>query len=126
MEGIYTEKAPKPVGPYSQAIKVGNSLLISGQIGIDPSTGKLKKDFKEQVKQILKNTEEILKAAGFSKNNVVKVTVYLTDLSMFPEFNSVYEDFFKGIEPLPVRVTVGVAELPLSADIEMEFMAFKD
>lgn len=122
---IRTDRAPSPVGPYSQAVEVGNVLFLSGQIGIDPSTGKLKGSFKEQVVQIFKNVEEILKEAGYSKENVVKVTLYLKDLSKFQELNTVYEEFFKDVNPKPARVTVGVKDLPLGADIEVEVVAVR-
>ena len=122
---IKTDRAPSPVGPYSQAVEVGNVLFLSGQIGIDPSTGKLKGSFKEQVVQIFKNVEEILKEAGYSKENVVKVTLYLKDLSKFQELNTVYEEFFKDVNPKPARVTVGVKDLPLGADIEVEVVAVR-
>ncbi|HIQ31784.1 MAG TPA: deaminase [Aquifex aeolicus] len=123
---IRTEKAPKPVGPYSQAIEVGNTLYISGQIGIEPATGELPSDFTSQVRQVLRNAEEILISAGYSKENVVRVTIYLRDLSKFGEFNTLYEEFFTGIDPKPARVTVGVKELPLGADVEIELIAVKD
>ncbi len=122
---IRTDRAPSPVGPYSQAVEVGNVLFLSGQIGIDPSTGKLKGSFKEQVVQIFKNVEEILKEAGYSKENVVKVTLYLKDLSKFQELNTVYEEFFKDVNPKPARVTVGVKDLPLGADIEVDVVAVR-
>ncbi len=122
---IKTDRAPSPVGPYSQAVEVGNVLFLSGQIGIDPSTGKLKGSFKEQVVQIFKNVEEILKEAGYSKENVVKVTLYLKDLSKFQELNTIYEEFFKDVNPKPARVTVGVKDLPLGADIEVEVVAVR-
>ena len=125
MREIYTEKAPRPVGPYSQAIEVGDTLYLSGQIGIDPETNKLKEGFEEQAKQVLSNVEAILKSAGYSKENVVKVTIYLTDIGKFGVFNKLYEEFFKDVEPKPARVTVGVKELPLSAEIEIEVVAVK-
>jgi len=123
---IRTEKAPKPVGPYSQAIEAGNTLYISGQIGIEPATGELPSDFTSQVRQVLRNAEEILISAGYSKENVVRVTIYLRDLSKFGEFNTLYEEFFTSIDPKPARVTVGVKELPLGADVEIELIAVKD
>ncbi len=122
---IRTEKAPKPVGPYSQAIEVGNTLYLSGQIGIDPSTGELLQNFEDQARQVLRNVEEVLKEAGYRKDNIVKVVIYLTDISRFKEFNSLYEDFFRDVNPKPARVTVGVKELPLGAQIEIEVVAVK-
>lgn len=123
---VHTEKAPKPVGPYSQAVEVGNTLYLSGQIGIDPETNRLREGFEDQAKQVLSNVEAVLEAAGYSKENVVKVTIYLTDLSKFGIFNELYEEFFKDVEPKPARVTVGVKELPLGAEIEIEVVAVKD
>ncbi len=122
---IYTEQAPKPVGPYSQAVEVGNTLYLSGQIGIDPSTNQLKEGFTQQAKQVLQNVKAILGEAGYSKENIVKVVIYLTDISKFKEFNSLYEEFFKDVEIKPARVTVGVKELPLGAEIEIEVTAVK-
>ena len=125
-EEVRTEKAPLPVGPYSQAVKAGNFLFISGQIGISPETGKLVEGFENQVKQIFKNVEVILNKAGFSKENVVKVVIYLRDIKKFSELNKVYEEFFKEVKVKPARVTVGVSELPLDAEVEIEVTAFKD
>ncbi len=122
---IRTDKAPKPVGPYSQAVEVGNTLYLSGQIGIEPSTGKLLESFEDQARQVLTNVEEILKEAGYSKENIVKVIIYLTDISRFREFNVLYEEFFKDVDPKPARVTVGVKELPLGAQIEVEVVAVR-
>lgn len=122
---VKTDRAPAPVGPYSQAVEVGNVLFLSGQIGIDPSTGKLRRSFKEQAVQVFRNVEEILRTAGYSKENVVKVTLYLTDLSKFQELNTIYEEFFREVNPKPARVTVGVKDLPLGADIEVEVVAVR-
>jgi 2-iminobutanoate/2-iminopropanoate deaminase len=125
MKVIYTEKAPKPVGPYSQAVEVGNFVFISGQIAINPETGKLEgKTAAEQTERILKNIEQILKACGLTLNHVVKTTIYTTDLSKFGEINTVYGKFFK--EHKPARVTVGVNELPLGALVEIEAIAVKE
>ena len=124
-KSVYTDGAPKPVGPYSQAIEVGNTLYLSGQIGIDPKTNELKGSFEEQAEQVLANVEAILREAGYGKADVVKVVIYLTDISRFKEFNALYERFFEGVEPKPARVTVGVKELPLGAQIEIEVTAVK-
>ncbi len=122
---VFTERAPKPVGPYSQAVEVGNTLYLSGQIGIDPATGKLRESFAGQVEQVFTNVREILRSAGYDVKDIVKVTVYLTDLSRFGEFNRLYVDFFADADPKPARVTVGVSELPLSAEVEIEVTAVK-
>ena len=122
---IYTRRAPEPVGSYSQAIEVGNTLYLSGQIGIDPETNSLREGFTQQAEQVLKNVSAVLEEAGYSKKDIVKVVIYLTDLSRFKEFNVIYENFLEGVDPKPARVTVGVKDLPLSAQIEIEVTAVK-
>lgn len=95
MDVIYTEKAPKPIGPYSQAIKVGNFLFVSGQIPIDPKTGELVKGgIKEQTKAVMENLKAIIESAGFTLQDVVMSNVYLKDLNMFNDFNEVYSTYF--------------------------------
>lgn len=123
---IKTSDAPKPVGPYSQAVEVGGFLFLSGQIGIDPSTNELVDGFKNQVIQIFKNIDAILREAGYARENIVKVVVYVTDIAKFKELNEVYEDFFKGVDVKPARVTVGVKELPLGAEVEIEVVAHRE
>lgn len=122
---IRTDKAPKPVGPYSQAVEVGSYLFLSGQIGIDPKTSKLVKGFRDQAIQVFKNVDAILKEAGYSRDSVIKVVIYLTDISKFKELNEIYEEFFKDVQVKPARITVGVKELPLGAEIEIEVVACK-
>ncbi len=122
-EIIYTEKAPKPIGPYSQGIKVGNWLFISGQIPIDPITGQLVKgSFRDKVVRVLENIKAIVEATGGSLENVVKVTVYLRDISKFPEFNEIYAQYFR--EKPPARVVVEVSNLPKGVDLEVEAIAY--
>lgn len=123
MNPFHTEEAPRPVGPYSQAVRVDKFLFLSGQIGIDPSTGKLKESFEEQVRQSFKNVEAVLRSAGLEKDSIFRVVVYLTDLSLFKEFNRLYEEFFRDVPVKPVRTTVGVKELPLGALLELEVTA---
>nr|BAL53291.1 hypothetical conserved protein [uncultured Aquificae bacterium] len=123
MKSVYTEKAPKPVGPYSQAVICGSWLFLSGQVGIDPKTGLLKDSFEEQVRQIFENVEEILKTAGADKNSITKVVVYLKDLSLFATFSVLYQEFLKDVEVKPARTTVGVSELPLGAMVEIDIIA---
>ncbi len=120
---LFTEKAPKPVGPYSQALVAGGFLFLSGQIGIDPKTGKLREEFVEQVKQVFENIDAILQSAGIGRDRIVRVVVYLKDISLFREFNSLYEDFFKDVPVKPVRTTVEVSALPLGALVELEITA---
>jgi 2-iminobutanoate/2-iminopropanoate deaminase len=122
---IKTTGAPAPVGPYSQAVEVNGIIYLSGQIGIDPTSGKLKEDLREQTLQALNNIVAILKEAGLGKENLVKLTIYVTDISKFREINDLYEEFFRGIEPKPARVTVGVKDLPLNALIEIEAVAVR-
>jgi len=123
---IFTDKAPKPVGPYSQAVKVGNFLFVAGQIGIDPKTGKLKEGFEEQVKQTFENISAILSASGYSWEDVVRVVVYLKDLSKFSDFNRLYQELLKDVSVPPVRSTVEVSSLPLNALVEIEVTAYKE
>jgi len=123
-EVVYTEKAPKPIGPYSQAIKVGNTIYLSGQIPIDPSTNKvISGDIVTQTKRVLDNIKAVLEAAGFSLEDVVKVTVFLKDLSLFNRFNEVYSEYFKNRPP--ARTTVEVSNLPKGVLIEIDAIAVK-
>jgi len=123
---IFTDQAPKPVGPYSQAIKVGNFLFVAGQIGIDPKTGKLREGFEEQVKQTFENISAILSASGYSWEDVVRVVVYLKDLSKFSDFNRLYQELLKDVSVPPVRSTIEVSSLPLNALVEIEVTAYKE
>ncbi len=122
-QAVYTDKAPRPVGPYSQAILIDGLLFISGQIPIDPSTGKLiDGTFEEKTRRVLENVKAIIEAAGGTLDDVVKVTVYLKDIGKFSDFNKVYSEYFKGVPP--ARVVVEVSNLPLGADLEMEAIAY--
>jgi len=123
MKAIHTDKAPKPVGPYSQAVEAKGFIFFSGQVGIDPSTGRLKETFEEQAKQCFENVLAVLESAGLGKRNIVKVVVYMVDLSLFKRFNELYEEFFRDISPKPARTTVGVKELPLGALLELDVVA---
>jgi 2-iminobutanoate/2-iminopropanoate deaminase len=122
---INTNKAPAAVGAYSQAVEVNNTLYISGQIPIDPETGKFVSDtdVKEQTKQVLKNIGQILDAAGYSFNDVVKSTVLLKNIKDFAAVNEVYATFY--LESLPARAAFEVANLPLGALVEIETIAAK-
>jgi 2-iminobutanoate/2-iminopropanoate deaminase len=123
-EAVLTDKAPKPVGPYSQGIIAGGCFLfISGQIPIDPEAGKLVEgSFEEKARRVMDNIKAIVEAAGGSMDDIVKVTVYLTDISRFSEFNRIYSEYFKAAPPS--RVVVGVKALPLNADLEVEAIAY--
>ena len=121
-EIISTSKAPSAIGPYSQAVKVGNLIFISGQIPIDPSSGNMVNgDIKEQTKRVLENIKGILESVGASLANVVKTTVFMIDLSEFSIMNEVYKDYFP--EKPPARSTIQVSALPRGAKIEIEAIA---
>ena len=119
---IATTQAPQAIGPYSQAVQVGNLLFASGQIPINPATGALVTDsFEAQVSQVLKNIEGILQAAGATFANVVKTTVFLKDMEKFAAMNAIYAQCFP--ENPPARSTVQVARLPKDVEIEIEVIA---
>jgi 2-iminobutanoate/2-iminopropanoate deaminase len=121
-EAIVTTNAPGAVGPYSQAIKSGNFLFCSGQIGIDPVTKKIVDGgVTAQAEQIFKNIKAVLEAAGASMQNIVKATVFLKDMGDFKTVNEIYAGQFE--QPFPARSAVAVKELPLSVDIEIEVIA---
>ena len=121
-QAIETKNAPGAVGPYSQAIKAGNLLFLSGQIGIDPETKALVQGGVEaQAVQVFKNIKAVLEAAGAAMQNVVKATVFLKDMADFKKVNEIYAAQFE--RPFPARSAVAVKELPLSVDIEIEVIA---
>ena len=121
-ERIQTENAPAAIGPYSQAIKAGEFVFISGQIPIDPQTGEfVAGGIAEQTKQVLTNLAAVLEAAGSGLDRVVKTTVFLADMKEFPGMNEVYATFFSA--PPPARATVAAAGLPRDARVEIEAVA---
>ena len=120
---IYTENAPKAIGPYSQAIEINGTLYISGQIPIIPTTGQMPEGIKEQTKQVLENIGAILKEAGYSYSDVVKSTCLLSDMNNFQAMNEVYGQYYK--ENPPARAAYGVVKLPMGALIEIETIAVK-
>lgn len=121
-EVIFTSEAPNAVGPYSQGIKAGNTLYLSGQIGLDPKTGKLVAGgIAEQAVQALENITAILKSQNASMDNIVKTTVFLTDMADFQAFNAEYAKFFK--KDFPARSCFAVKSLPLGAIVEIECIA---
>ncbi|HHY15495.1 MAG TPA: RidA family protein [Firmicutes bacterium] len=125
LQTVHTEKAPAAVGPYSQAIKAGNFLFISGQLGLNMETGKIAYDsVEDQVTQVLKNLAAIARQGGSSLDRAVKVTVYLTDLNDFDKMNSIYGSFFK--ENPPARVCVEVGALPKGVSVEMDAICVCD
>ena len=121
---INTPNAPAPIGPYNQAIVANNTLYISGQICIDPVTGNLKnKDVQEETHQAMHNLKAILEAAGMSFNNVVKTTIFITDMNRFSEINEIYGKYFEG--NFPARETVQVSALPKFVNVEISMVAVK-
>ena len=119
---IHTDKAPAAIGPYSQAIQIGDLLFVSGQVPIDPSTGAMVEgDIKAQAQQSLNNLKAILNAAGTNMGAVVKTTVFLQDMNDFAAMNEVYAQFFQ--EPYPARSAVQVARLPKDVLVEIEAIA---
>lgn len=119
---VFTEKAPKAIGPYSQAIKVGNMVFTSGQLPLNPETGELIQDsIKSEAKQALENLKAVLEETGASLNDVVKVTVFIKDMNQFGEINEVYGQYFT--DHKPARSCVEVARLPKDANIEIEAVA---
>ncbi len=121
---IFTAKAPKPIGPYSQAVQVGRTLYISGQIAIDPATGNLDTaDISIQTKRVMENLKAILNEAKMDFSDVVKTSVFLTDLNNFAKVNDIYGQYFT--ENPPARETVKVAGLPKNVGIEISMIAHK-
>jgi 2-iminobutanoate/2-iminopropanoate deaminase len=121
-EQIFTRKAPKPIGPYSQAIRSNGYIFVSGQIPVEPqSEAVIQGDIEAQTRQALKNLSAVLEAAGSGLGSVVMTTVYLTDLRDFPKFNAVYAEYFG--ETKPARATVQVARLPKEALVEIAAIA---
>lgn len=120
-KSISTKNAPSPAGPYSQGIITDNYVFTAGQRPQDPVTGEIKKDIKDQTRQVIKNIESILKEAGCSLKDVVRTTVYLSDIKYFDEMNSVYREMFS--EPFPTRTTIGVQLRGI--DVEIDAIALK-
>jgi 2-iminobutanoate/2-iminopropanoate deaminase len=121
---ITTTDAPAPIGPYNQAVQTGNLLFISGQICIHPPTGEMKnKDLQEETHQVMHNLKAILQQAGMTFNNVVKTTIFLTDMKRFAEVNEIYGQYFEG--DFPARETVEVSALPKFVNVEISMVAAK-
>lgn len=120
---IHTSKAPEPLGPYSQAVRAGNTVYLSGQIGIDPSTGAVSGEtVSEQAKQVMLNLKEVLKAAGVGFEHVVKTSIFLKDMNDFAAVNEIYGAYFDE-ETAPARETVEVANLPKFVLVEISVIA---
>jgi 2-iminobutanoate/2-iminopropanoate deaminase len=121
-DAIDTKEAPAPIGPYSQAVLAGGFLFVSGQVGLDPSNGKLVPgDVTAQTERVMKNLGAILAAAGCSFGDVVRTTIYLVDLTAFASVNAVYGRLIES--PFPARATVQVSALPLGAQVEIDAIA---
>lgn len=116
---IYTDNAPKAIGPYSQGVIAGGFLFISGQVPIDPKNGDvLKESIEIQTNQVINNIENICKAAGCGLSDIVKITIYLTDLGNFADVNKVMIERFE--EPYPARATIEISALPLGVNVEID------
>ncbi|MEZ4946666.1 MAG: RidA family protein [Cyclobacteriaceae bacterium] len=123
-EVVYSSNAPEPIGPYSQAIMAGNTLFVSGQIPIDTTSGKIiSDDIVAETNQVMKNLEAILKEAGMDFSNVVKCSIFLSDMNNFPKVNDAYGQYFKS-DP-PARETVEVSRLPKDVNVEISCIAVK-
>lgn len=122
---IFTEKAPAPIGPYSQAVLHGNTLYTSGQIAINPSTGELVLgDIETETKQVMENMKAVLEAASMTFENVVKTTIFIMDMGDFAKINTVYASYFNE-KTAPARETVQVACLPKNVNMEISMVAIK-
>lgn len=122
MQYVSSDQAPKAIGPYSQAVKRGNTVYLSGQIPLDPATGELARgDFEAQARRVFENLRAVLRSAGVDFRDVVKATVYLKNLSDFQKLNAIYAEYFG--DHKPARSTVGVADLPKGASVEIDLIA---
>ena len=123
-QAITTDKAPAAIGPYSQAIRAGSWLFVSGQLGMKPQTGNLvSDDFGEQARQAFDNLSAIVQAAGYGLMDVVSVDVFVTDITQFASFNAIYEQYFS--EYKPARAVVEVKGLPKGAQVEIKCVAYR-
>ena len=119
---IHTERAPQAIGTYSQAVRAGDTVFLSGQVPLDPATTQLVSgDFEAQTRRVFENLKAVAQAAGGSLANAVKVNIYLTDLANFPKVNEVMAQYFD--KPYPARTTLGVAQLPRGAQVEIDAIA---
>lgn len=121
---IFSQEAPDAIGPYSQAIECGNMLFVSGQLPVDKKTGVMPLDIKLQTKQSLDNIKHIITAAGYSMQDIVKTTVFVTDLGQFQAINDIYSTYFPNNPP--ARACIEVAGLPKGAGVEIEVIACAD
>jgi 2-iminobutanoate/2-iminopropanoate deaminase len=122
MEALHTDKAPAALGPYSQAVKHGNTLYLSGQVGIDPTIGKLNNaSLETETHQVMKNIGAVLQNAGIGYDRIIKCSIFLLDMGRFAEVNAIYGSYFKA--PFPARETVQVSALPAGAQVEISVIA---
>ena len=122
---LESKNAPAAVGPYSMGVKIGNTIFLSGQLGLDPSTGDFVSDsIEDQTRQSLSNLENVLRSNSMDLNNVVKTTVFLKDIGDFQKMNAVYSEFFR--DKFPARSTVAVAALPKNGKVEIEAIAYSN
>jgi reactive intermediate/imine deaminase len=116
---VSTDRAPKAIGPYSQAVRAGNTVYLSGQVALDPATGELVSGgFEAETRRVFENLKAVAAAAGSTLDDAVRVTIYLTDIGKFPIVNGIMAEYFQ--EPYPARVTIGVASLPKGAAVEVD------
>jgi 2-iminobutanoate/2-iminopropanoate deaminase len=121
---IYTNTAPEPIGPYSQGVQAGNMLFLSGQIAIDPATDELiEGSVSDEAIRVMENIKALLSSAGYSFSEIVKTTIFLTDMKYFAEVNQVYGSYFTG--DFPARETVAAAGLPKNVNVEISVTAYK-
>lgn len=119
---IHTPHAPEPIGPYSQAVRTGDLLFVSGSIAIDSASGKLVVgDIRQETAQVMKNIGEVLRAAGLGYENIIKTSIFLVDMNQFPVVNEVYAGYFSG--DYPARETVQVSRLPKDVQVEISVIA---
>jgi len=116
---IATEHAPKAIGPYSQAVRAGDTVYLSGQVALDPASGEMVAGgFEAETRRVFENLKAVAAAAGATLDDAVRVTIYLTDMGRFPIVNGIMAEYFR--EPYPARVTIGVASLPKGASVEVD------
>lgn len=121
-EIVYTPDAPAPIGPYSQAVKYGNVVYVSGQIAIDPVTGELDLvNLNQETHRVMSNLKAVLKAAGADFSTIIKTSIFLSDMALFAEVNAIYASYFEG--DFPARETVAVAGLPKGVNVEISVIA---
>lgn len=121
---ISTPLAPAAIGPYSQAIRAGKTVYLSGQIGLDPVSGELVSGFDAQARRVFENLKAVAEASGGTLARVVKLNIYLTDLSKFAQVNELMQEYFR--VPFPARATLGVAALPRGAEVEVDAVLYLD